>query len=135
MSWEEKATPISDQVKGLPREQQHLGTHNPLAGPAPAEGISQKGLARKHKSQQGRQGLAAANLASSTYRTHSYYNIDTSPSYWQLPLPTWKLFELDDAPLPAPKKRRCWKKKKPQPVEHKHLHTTFFQDPLCPDHR
>jgi hypothetical protein len=81
--------------------------------------------AEEHKSGHGLRELTTANLASSTYYTCFYYDINISPSYWQLPPPTWKLNEPDDTPLPVLKKWKCQKKKKSQPIKHKYLHAAF----------
>jgi hypothetical protein len=78
----------------------------------------------------------SSKLATPTYRTKSYYTLDSPALYWNLPPPTWKLDEepIDPVP-PKPKKKRTRKHRQPpQPLEHKHTHAAFCRDPLCAYH-
>src|SRR6266851_1927628 len=75
-------------------------------------------------------------LASSSYCTRNYYNIDSPALFWNLPPPTWNLDDDTLEPPPLWQKPKCQKnKKKAQPLKHKYTHTTFCWDPLCTFHR
>jgi hypothetical protein len=72
-----------------------------------------------------------------TYRTHASYLLNDSPSWYQLPPPTWNL-DTDDATLPAPsppnqKPRQC-SKRKTKPLKHKYTHKAFYNRPNCTYH-
>ncbi len=124
-------------MEGVPWKQQHMGTSRQPADSYPPKRISPSPPPQKHKKGDLTPSTVSPNLASLSYRTHSFYNLDSPALYWNLPPPTWNL--NDDAlepPAPSPKKKKRRKGKQwSQPVEHHYTHTTFCRDPLCVYHQ
>jgi hypothetical protein len=102
----------------------------------PAEGIPSPPPTQEYKEKCNTADPTAANLASSSYNTQSYYTLNKPPLWHRLLPPTWDLNQPDDTPPLVPKKwRRQRNKQKAPPVKHKYLHAAFCSDSLCPYHR
>ncbi len=86
---------------------------------------------RKHKSRAYPTETRSPILASSSYCTCSYYNLNSPALYWNLPPPMWNLDDNSlEPPTPRKKSKHQKPKKKPQPLKHHQTHATFCHDPL-----
>jgi hypothetical protein len=105
--------------------------------PSNNQGIPQAPTSRGYKESGNSQKSPSSNLATSTYRTKSYYPLDSPTLYWNLPPPTWDLDNVLTGESPStPKKKRKRRRRQPaQPLEHKYTHAAFCHDPLCVYHR
>ena len=88
MLWKEKTIAIPDQVARVLWKWQHIGTSRTSANPAAPQGILLSPPPQQYKEGDHIMETASPNLASSSYRTHSYYPLKSLALYWNLPLPT-----------------------------------------------
>src|SRR6266851_756758 len=106
-----------------------MGTSRSPASSTPHKRISSPAPPQKYKKGHLEPPTLSPNLASPSYRTCSYYTLNSPAPFWNLLPPTWNLGDdVLKPPTPSPKKKCQRNKWKAQPIKHRHTYATFCQD-------